>query len=596
MSEVESVPRFTLSPILTDIVAWIAATDIAALARFDFAPHKVPWASVSVLALFLAGGQLLVGGLVLMYGGRYVPGSFDEMRGVAVSATALCFLATAIVAPLHPDGLPRSLPFLAWPLALVAMGAVRFVKRIIAQNRSAPGDDAERILILGAGWLGSALALRMLRDPRSPYRPVAFLDDDPGKRNLRVHGLRVRGRLGDVADLAEEFGVRSVVVAVNDADSTLLREIADAAGEAGLTCLVLPPLRETLRGTQVQLSAIRKIDVEDVIGRRPVRTDLRSITEYITGRRVLVTGAGGSIGSELCRQLHRYGPAELVLLDRDESALHAVELSLYGRALLDSPETVLCDIRDAEAVDRIFLEHQPEVVFHAAALKHLTLLERYPGEALRTNVYGTLNVLRAADANGVKQFVNISTDKAANPTSALGHSKRLAERLTAAFAHRGNGGRFLSVRFGNVLGSRGSVLHAFAAQIEAGGPLTVTDPEVSRFFMTVPEACELVIQAAAIGRGGEALVLDMSEPVKIVDVAERMIAMSGKDLEIVFTGLREGEKLHEELFGDGERGERPFHPLISHVNVPGLDPAAIASHPWVTGVLANSRRIVRAAP
>jgi FlaA1/EpsC-like NDP-sugar epimerase len=301
---------------------------------------------------------------------------------------------------------------------------------------------------------------------------------------------------------------------------------------------------------------------------------------------VLVTGAGGSIGAELCRQLHRFGPAEQVLVDHDESALHAVELSLYGRALLDSTETVLADIRDRQVVESIFVEHQPQVVFHAAALKHLTLLERYPYEALRSNVYGTLNVLAAAAAHGTETFVNISTDKAANPTSALGHSKRLAERLTAWYASTTDEpARFLSVRFGNVLGSRGSVLHTFAAQIESGGPVTVTDPAVTRFFMTIPEACQLVIQAGALGRGGEALVLDMGEPVKIVDVANRMIAMSGKQVEIVFTGLRPGEKMHEELFADAEQGTRPSHPLISHVDVPPLAPDDVETQPWVRAAL-----------
>ena len=321
--------------------------------------------------------------------------------------------------------------------------------------------------------------------------------------------------------------------------------------------MVLPKLSDTLRAPQVQLSAMRNVNVQDLIGRRPVDTDVRAIAEYVTGKRVLVTGAGGSIGSELCRQLYKFGPSELIMLDRDESALHAVELSIYGTALLESPEIVLADIRDPESLNQVFVEHQPQVVFHAAALKHLTLLERYPNEALRSNVYGTLNVLRAAAANGVEHFVNVSTDKAANPTSALGHSKRLAEQLTAWFAHGSAEGKFLSVRFGNVLGSRGSVLDTFSAQIERGGPVTVTDPEVTRYFMTIPEACQLVIQAGAIGGRGEALVLDMGEPVKIVDVAERMIALSGKDIEVVFTGLRSGEKMHEELIGDGETGPAP---------------------------------------
>jgi len=263
-----------------------------------------------------------------------------------------------------------------------------------------------------------------------------------------------------------------------------------------------------------------------------------------------------------------------MLLDRDESALHAVQLSLHGRALLDTDEVILADIRDTSALQRIFIERRPEVVFHAAALKHLPMLEQYPSEALKTNVHGTLNVLEAAAAAGVTHFVNISTDKAADPTSILGLSKRVAERLTADVARRADTGTYLSVRFGNVLGSRGSVLTAFAAQIAAGGPVTVTHPEVTRYFMTVEEAVELVIQAAAIGSDGEALILDMGKPVRIVEVAEQLIAQSGQDIEIVFTGLREGEKMHEVLLGGRESDDRPKHPLVSHVDV---DPIAVTA-------------------
>jgi FlaA1/EpsC-like NDP-sugar epimerase len=322
--------------------------------------------------------------------------------------------------------------------------------------------------------------------------------------------------------------------------------------------------------------------VTDLLGRHQVETDIASIAGYITGRRVLVTGAGGSIGSELCRQLHRLSPGELIMLDRDESALHAVQLSIHGRALLDGSDLVLADIRDGEHLRQIFTDRRPEVVFHAAALKHLSLLEQFPGEAVKSNVWGTQTVLEAAAAAGVAKFVNISTDKAADPTSVLGYSKRIAERLTAHVAQRAPGA-FVSVRFGNVLGSRGSVLTAFAAQIEAGGPLTVTHPDVTRYFMTVPEAVQLVIQAAAIGGPGEALVLEMGEPVRISDVAKQMAAGSGRDVQIVYTGLRPGEKLHEDLFGTGEDGKRSLHPLISHVTVPPLDPdEALALDPTGT--------------
>jgi FlaA1/EpsC-like NDP-sugar epimerase len=346
---------------------------------------------------------------------------------------------------------------------------------------------------------------------------------------------------------------------------------------------VLPSVRELLDG-EVGLGDIRTPDARDLLGRHHIETDLELVAEYLRGRRVAVTGAGGSIGSELCRQLLAFEPAELIMIDRDESALHAVQLSIEGQALLNTPSTVLLDIRDRNRVKRLFMERRPEIVFHAAALKHLPLLEAYPVEALKTNVWGTLAVLEAAQAVGVERFVNISTDKAANPCSTLGYSKRVAEGLTAGINLKASG-RYLSVRFGNVLGSRGSVLTTFRTQLEAGGPLTVTHPDVTRFFMTVEEAVQLVVQAAAIGRGGEVLVLDIGEPVRIADVAEQLARTVDPPCEISFVGLREGEKLHEELFGAGESPQPSAHPLIRSVSVPliagddvrFLDPA-IESH------------------
>ena len=314
------------------------------------------------------------------------------------------------------------------------------------------------------------------------------------------------------------------------------------------------------------------------MGRHEIDTDIDAIAGYLTGKRVLVTGAGGSIGSELCRQISRFAPAELVMLDRDESALHGVQLAIEGRAMLDSRNLVVADIRDEARLRQVFDEHEPEVVFHAAALKHLPLLEMHPREAFKTNVLGTETMLDVSTDARVSRFVNISTDKAADPVSVLGYTKRIAERLTSAATWR-TSGTYLSVRFGNVLGSRGSVLTAFRAQVEAGGPITVTHPDVTRYFMTVEEAVQLVIQAGAVGRDGEALVLDMGEPVRIDDVARRLAAQAPRPIEIVYTGLRPGEKLHEVLFGADERGESPGHPRIAHVCVPPLATEMVAALP-----------------
>jgi FlaA1/EpsC-like NDP-sugar epimerase len=302
---------------------------------------------------------------------------------------------------------------------------------------------------------------------------------------------------------------------------------------------------------------------------------MAAISRYLVNQRVMVTGAGGSIGSELCRQIARFNPAELIMVDRDESALHEVQLAIYGRALLNTPQTHLADLRDAAAMENLFRTRAPSVVFHAAALKHLPILEQFPHEAFQTNVLGTLRILELSKRYAVKVFVNISTDKAANPISVLGYSKRIAERLTAAFAQETPTGKFLSVRFGNVLGSRGSVLTSFREQIQQGGPVTVTDRAVTRYFMTIHEAVQLVVQAGAVGQDGEVLVLDMGKPVSIYEMAERMIRNSGRNVSIEVVGLRIGEKMHEELFGSDEPDRRPIHPLISHVVAAPLSPAQI---------------------
>ena len=377
-----------------------------------------------------------------------------------------------------------------------------------------------------------------------------------------------------LASAVERTGAGTLIIAIPSARSELFRDVSEAAAALGLKVKVLPTLAHILAG-RVGPAGPPRHRRHRPARARPGRHGRRGLRGLPRGKRVLVTGAGGSIGSELCRQLVRFEPAKLLMLDRDESALHALQLSMTGRALLDTDDVILADIRDPEALREVFQQHRPQVVFHAAALKHLPMLEQYPEEAWKTNVLGTANVLEAARDGGVEVFVNISTDKAANPCSVLGYSKRIAERLTAAVAQE-TPGKFVSVRFGNVLGSRGSVLPAFAAQIARGGPLTVTDPDVTRYFMMIPEACELVIQAAAIGHDGEALVLDMGQPVKILDVARQMIEISGRtDIEIVFTGLREGEKLHEELMGEAEGHRGTSHELIDATDVPPLPVAEV---------------------
>jgi dTDP-glucose 4,6-dehydratase len=336
---------------------------------------------------------------------------------------------------------------------------------------------------------------------------------------------------------------------------------------------------------------IRPLTEADLLGRRELSLDIESVAGYLTGKRILVTGAGGSIGSELCRQIHRFAPESLVMLDRDESALQAVQISIEGRGLLDSRDLVVCCIRDRGRLQQVFEEHRPEVVFHAAALKHLPLLEMHAEEGWKTNVWGTQNLLELASEFEVDRFVNISTDKAADASSVLGQTKRIAEQLTS-HAGRENSGTYLSVRFGNVLGSRGSVLPLFREQIAQGGPITVTHPEVTRFFMTIPEACELVIQAGALSHDGEVLVLDMGEPVKIADLARRLIAECDRSVEIVYTGLRPGEKMHEVLFSPDEMPSASEHPMIQRVEVPAMSPTVAAfKDPFLVDPVVDVRSI-----
>ena len=560
--------------IVIDVVAWIVAVAIMTFVRFNLSfrggSGSRLWSAVPMLLTI----HLLAGYLVGLYRRRWRYGSFDEVAALAATAaitTSALFLLNRFV--LYPRPVPQSAVLAGGAFGLLLMAASRYLWRLVAERLRRPSDrTAERLLVFGAGDGASQIITGLMRSPASPFVPVGLLDDDPAKQRLSISGVSVLGTRHDLQQAQAKTGATSILIAIPSASAKVVGEVADLANEVGLRVKVLPSLAELFDRRQVGAGDIRDLSEADLLGRHQVQTDVDEIAGYLTGKRVLVTGAGGSIGSELCQQIYRYGPAELVMLDRDESALHHVELLIFGKALLDGTNTVLVDIRDVEATRAAFAEHRPEVVFHAAALKHLPLLERHPDEAFKSNVIGTLNVLAAAKDHGVHVFVNISTDKAANPTSVLGRSKRIAERLTSFVGKQAGEGSFLSVRFGNVLGSRGSVLVSFQDQILKGGPLTITHPDVTRYFMTVPEAVQLVIQAGAIGQTGEVLVLDMGDPVRIHDVARRLIAQAQRPIRIQFTGLRPGEKLHEDLFGDGEVDVRPRHPLIAHAAVPPLDP------------------------
>jgi FlaA1/EpsC-like NDP-sugar epimerase len=555
-----------------DASAWAVAIPVTTILRYDFRLRPIDGLGVTEVVVAAIVLQGIVGLKVGLYRRRYHYGSFDEVRVLGISM-AVVAVALFVVAQIGGGGLvPRTVPLLAAGLALVIAVVVRYTARLLEDGYYHPSTPGvEPIVVFGAGHSGAQISRGLLRSGESPYRPVAFLDDDSRKARTRVNGVRVRGTGADALEVARQYGATAVLVAVPSISGDRLREVSTPLLEAGLKVLVLPRFSEVFDalGESVDVADIRPMTIADLLGRHPTEVDLQAIAGYITGRRVLVTGAGGSIGSELCRQLHHFDPAALYFLDRDESGLHQTQLSIEGRALLDAPTLLLADIRDRDRIFELFQAHRPDVVFHAAALKHQPLLEFNPSEAWKSNVVGTHNVLEAAETSGVRRFVNVSTDKAADPIGVLGYSKRICERITADTAKR-TGLPYVSVRFGNVLGSRGSVLGVFEEQVRAGGPVTVTDADVTRFFMTVEEAVALTIQAGAIGAPGEVLVLDMGEPVRIEDVARRIIQQSGRDIAIVHTGLRPGEKLHEVLFGRGERDERRHHPLISQVSVPPL--------------------------
>ena len=558
-----------------DILCWTLGAAFVIGLRYSFTISQVQWEAV--LRYLLVSWVLLValGAVSKFYRGRFLVGSFDEAFGLALHFLGVAVI-TVLTAPLFNATLPRSLPVLAPPIALVGAAAGRWFYRAVRDRGAETGQAAgRRIVIYGAGDAGRQV-LRLVRVDRGlGLTAVGFVDDNPGKRHLKINGVPVIGSGSSLVQLASDLDLAAVVLAVPGASGALVDRVQREASKAGLDVFVLPRLSDLIGG-QVKPADIRPVEISDVLGRHQITTDLSSIAGYLTGKRVLITGAGGSIGSELARQVHKFGPESLVLLDRDESALHAVQLAIYGHGLLDGNDTVLADIRDSDSLWEAFEAHRPQIVFHAAALKHLPMLERYPAEGWKTNVLGTENLLRLSAANDVQHFVNISTDKAADASSVLGATKRVAEQLTSWYAES-TGLPYMSVRFGNVLGSRGSMLHTFNAQIAQGGPLTVTHPDVTRYFMTIPEACELVVQAGAMGDAGEVMVLEMGEPVRILDVARRMISLSGaSDIDIVFTGLRPGEKLHESLFGEDEQPSSTPHTMIRSVRTPGLDPARLA--------------------
>lgn len=484
-----------------------------------------------------------------------------------VLAAAASFIVTRL------EGVPRSVFFLDAILLVLLLGGPRFIYRLIKdhslyqwihERRGNAGAEQKNALIVGAGKAGEMLARDLLRESSGEYLPLVFADDDRSKIGKEIHGIPVAGSCYQIPQIVTRHAIDLIIIALPSANSRQIRRIVEICETTGLPFRILPQLQDLVSG-RASLKDLRDVSIEDLLGREPVELDWRAITEATRGKTVLVTGGGGSIGAELCRQLARLGPARLIILDRSEFNLYSIDIELRKNLPELSLVSLLVDINDTAQMEKILGVHSPSVIYHAAAYKHVPILEDQERAAVVNNVLGTRVVADLADKYGCESFVMVSTDKAVNPANVMGASKRVAEMYCQGLNAKSKT-RFITVRFGNVLGSSGSVIPLFQKQIALGGPVTVTHPEISRYFMTIPEACQLILQAGVIGRGGEIFVLDMGEPVKISYLAEQLIRLSGKipgeDIEIVYTGLRPGEKLYEELFHDAEKLAETSHPKI----------------------------------
>ena len=548
---------------IVDVLIVLESLVIALLFRFDAQVPTNYWASFwwfAVLSTPVFIAFLLESGVyknVSRYTGVY--------QGVRVaSATALAtgvlLIANLGLERLWARPVPLSVLLVGSALAYIQLVAVRLYPRVFYERSLREVGERERALIVGTGEAGVTLARQLWRTPDAEMKPVGFVDDTDGRlRGGQIEEMPVLGGIKDIERLVDEQGIDQILIALPEASSEEIDRVWRECVKTEAEVKVVPKLTEFLGRATVQL---RELQIQDLLGRQPVEIDLDALAEFVNGKRVLVTGAGGSIGSELSRQISRLGPAQLVLLDRDESALHYLNEEL-ARDGSTSAELIVGDVTNMEKVRILFTRLQPELVFHAAAYKHVPLMELHASEAVYNNVGGTLNVARAAGESRTEKFINVSTDKAVSPANIMGASKRLAEMIVHSAADEYLETLYASVRFGNVLGSRGSVVPTFRRQIEAGGPVTVTHPEMTRYFMTIPEAVSLILQAGAMADSYGTYVLEMGRPVRIVDLATKMIEVMGaKDIEIKFVGLRPGEKLHEMLSEESERRAATAHSMV----------------------------------
>lgn len=537
---------------------------IAFYVRFldgEMAQYIEPTKSILVLGTLLYIASFYI---FKLYNRVWSYASTGELLAV-IYAVTVGTLAIVAISFFMKSWLPRSVIILAWAFHIIIIGGSRFAWRLYVENIKSNGvKHGRRALIVGAGAAGVMVARELSNSKHIDMRPVGFIDDDPGKRNHSLLGIPVLGNRRDIQEIVSQHCIDEIIIAMPSVDGQAIREIVNICGYTVANIKVLPGVYEILDG-KVSIDRLRPLQLEDLLHREPVKVDLASIANYLKGKIVMITGAGGSIGSELCRQVAPFEPKRLIVLGHGENSIHKIWQELNDSFPEIDLVVEIADVRDFTRIEYIFKKHKPLVVFHAAAHKHVPLMEMHPIEAIKTNVLGTRNVARAALNTGAKTFILISTDKAVNPSSIMGASKLMAEILIRSLNNQSET-VFAAVRFGNVLGSNGSVVPVFQRQIRQGGPVTVTHPEMTRYFMTIPEAVSLVIQAGTMAKGGEVFVLDMGNPVKIIDLAKDMIRLSGyepdRDIEIVITGIRAGEKLHEELFTFEEEALATCHKKI----------------------------------
>ncbi|HFJ9299294.1 TPA: polysaccharide biosynthesis protein [Bacillus paranthracis] len=524
---------------------------------------KIP-TTVIISSITLLCSHHIFAAIYKLYNKAWEYASIGELKQI-FKAITLSILVTAIVQQIINHDIYVRILAIAWMLHLLLIGGSRFVWRMFRDTYITKAADKKRTLIIGAGSAGTMVVRQLQHNKEADLYPIAFVDDDRNKQKLEIYNVPVVGTTNHIQEIVEDNDIEHIIIAIPSLNRNQINEIFEKCRKTKAKTQIVPMLEDLLDG-KVSVNEFRDVQVEDLLGREPIQLDDAGIGEKIADKTILVTGAGGSIGSEICRQVMKYKPAKIVLLGHGENSIYNIEMEMRV-TYKDTVEitTEIADIQDRHKIFEIMKKHQPYIVYHAAAHKHVPLMERNPEEAVKNNIFGTKNVAEAADTFKVNTFVMVSTDKAVNPTNVMGATKRFAEMLVQHMASVSTGTRFVAVRFGNVLGSRGSVIPLFKKQIQKGGPVTVTHPDMIRYFMTIPEASRLVIQAGTLARGGELFVLDMGDPVKIVDLAKNLITLSGYSIEeigIEFTGLRPGEKMYEELLNEGEIHPEQIFPKI----------------------------------